>query len=492
LAAALAAAAVLSACMVGPDYQGPPNAAPLASAPGASFVRVPAGSSASIDPPARWWESLGDAELTRLIDMALADSPSLAQAEAKVRSSRAMVSEQRAGLLPKGGASALYAHARLPSGDLSSVGGGQSTVASPSSTASSGSAATNLDIYSAGFDASWEIDLFGGVRRGIESANGTFQAQEASFQDSQVQLASEVARNYVNLRDVQQRIRLGAESAQVQTQALALTRQRRAAGTASDGDVERLLNQLSQTNAQNVPLLAQRDQYLDQLAILTGCEPGALDAELSGEVETPQPQALVAIGDPAAMLRRRPDIREAERQLAAANATIGEHVADFFPSLTLFGTVGQSSTNSATLFSTRNLTGVGAPSLSWNVFDIPKVAAQVRGANADRDAAIENYRQTVLAALQDAEDSLSSFGHDRETLWQFTLARDSAVRAAASTRIRYDGGTATLIDLLDTERQRASAEQSVSQSQAQLTNAFVALQKSLGLGWGAPPPAPPP
>jgi outer membrane protein TolC len=192
------------------------------------------------------------------------------------------------------------------------------------------------------------------------------------------------------------------------------------------------------------------------------------------------------------MLRRRPDIREAERQLAAANATIGEHVADFFPSLTLFGTVGQSSTNSATLFSTRNLTGVGAPSLSWNVFDIPKVAAQVRGANADRDAAIENYRQTVLAALQDAEDSLSSFGHDRETLWQFTLARDSAVRAAASTRIRYDGGTATLIDLLDTERQRASAEQSVSQSQAQLTNAFVALQKSLGLGWGAPPPAPPP
>jgi outer membrane protein TolC len=256
--------------------------------------------------------------------------------------------------------------------------------------------------------------------------------------------------------------------------------------------VERLVSQLSQTNAQNVPLLAQREQYLDQLALLTGREPGALDAELPSEVPTPQPPALVTIGDPAAMLRRRPDIREAERQLAAANATIGQHVADYFPSLTLFGSVGQSSNNTGTLLRSSNFTAIGAPSLSWSVFNFPKVAAQVRGAEADRDASIENYRQTVLAALQDAEDSLSSFGHDRETLQQNILARDSAVRAAASTRIRYGGGTASLIDLLDTERQRASAEQSVSQSQAQLTNAFVALQKSLGLGWGAPPPAPPP
>jgi NodT family efflux transporter outer membrane factor (OMF) lipoprotein len=483
IAAALAGATALSACMVGPDYHGPPNAAPIASAPGAGFVRAPAGAYALVAPPARWWEALNDPELTRLIDMALAASPSLAQAEAKVRSSRAMVSEQRAGLLPTGGASALYAHARVPSGVL---GGGQSTGASSSA------AATNLDIYSANFDASWEIDLFGGVRRGIENAKGTFQAQEATFQDSQVQLASEVAQSYVNLRDVQARIRLGAESANVETEELALTRQRRAAGTASDGDVERLVSQLSQTKAQNAPLLAKRDQYLDQLALLTGREPGALDAELAGDVPTPEPPASVAIGDPAAMLRRRPDIREAERQLAAANATIGQHVADYFPSLSLFGVVGQSSNNTATLFNSSNFTALGAPSLSWNVFNFPKVAAQVRGAQADRDASIENYRQTVLAALQDAEDSLSTFGHDRETLRQFILARDSAVRAAASTRIRYAAGTASLIDLLDTERQRASAEQSVSQSQAQLTNAFVALQKSLGLGWGAPPPAPRP
>ncbi len=486
VAGVLAAAMTLSACVVGPDYRGPPDAAPIASAPGARFVRAPAGVYAPVDPPARWWEALNDPELTRLIDMALAESPSLAQAEAKVRSSRALVSEQRAGLLPTGGASTLYAHARLPGGGLTSGGGGQSAGAAASS------AATSLDVYSAAFDASWEIDLYGGVRRGVENARGTFQAREASFQDSQVQLASEVARNYVNLRDTQQRMRLGAESAKVQTQELDLTRRRRAGGTASDADVERLVNQLSQTNAQNIPLLAQRDQYLDQLALLTGREPGALDTELSADAATPRPPESVAIGDPAAMLRRRPDIREAERQLAAANATIGQHVADYFPTLTVFGSVGQSSGSTATLFNSSNFTAIGAPSLSWNLFNFPKINAQVRGAKADRDAAMETYRQTVLAALQDAEDSLSAFGHDRETLRQVTLARDSAVRSADLTRIRYSGGSASLIDLLDTERQRASAEQSVSQSQAQLTNAFVALQKSLGLGWGAPPPTLPP
>jgi outer membrane protein TolC len=183
------------------------------------------------------------------------------------------------------------------------------------------------------------------------------------------------------------------------------------------------------------------------------------------------------------MIRRRPDIRQAERQLAAENAAIGQHVADYFPTITLLGTVGYAGTKTSGLFDSRNVNALGGPSLSWNVLNLPKVRAQVKEAKAQRDTALFNYEQTVLAALQDAEDSLSRFGHQRENVAQLMEARDSAARAAELTRARYAGGTASLIDLLDTERQRVSTEESLAQAQAMLTEDYVALQKSLGLGW---------
>ncbi len=202
-----------------------------------------------------------------------------------------------------------------------------------------------------------------------------------------------------------------------------------------------------------------------------------------GSAPPPLPPGSVAIGDPAAMIRRRPDIRQAERQLAAQNAAIGQHVADYFPTVTLLGTVGYAGTQTSGLFDSRDLNALGGPSLSWNVLNFPKVQAQVKKAKAQYDTALFNYEQTVLTALQDAEDSLSRFSHQRENVVQLTAARDSAARAAELTRQRYAGGTASLIDLLDTERQRVSSEQSLAQAQALLTDDYVALQKSLGLGW---------
>jgi outer membrane protein TolC len=191
------------------------------------------------------------------------------------------------------------------------------------------------------------------------------------------------------------------------------------------------------------------------------------------------------------MIRRRPDIRQAERQLAAENATIGQNIANYFPTVTLLGTVGYAATGTSGFFDSRNLNAVGGPSLSWNILNFPKIEAEVKQARAQRDTALYTYEQTVLAALQDAEDSLSRFGHQRENVAELTTARDSAARAAALTRTRYAGGTASLLDLLDTERQRVSTEQTLSQAQAMLTNDYVALQKSLGLGWQEPvsPPA---
>ncbi len=469
--ASAAMAGSLCACMVGPDYKGPPTIAPIALQTG-RFHRADAAPFAADPPPARWWLALNDAELTRLIDQAFADSPNLKAAGAKVRKARAMLREQGDKLLPSGGASAAALSVKPPSAISSILGSG-----------SSASVPSNIDLYSTALDASWELDLFGGVRRGVENAKASTQAQMASFEDAKVQLASEVAQAYVDLRDVQHRAALGATSADLEDRELKLTLQRQAGGAASDADVERLRTQLSQTRADLLPLKASVDQYLDRLAMLTGREPGALDSELAGSAPPPLPPGGVAIGDPAAMIRRRPDIRQAERQLAAENAAIGQNVADYFPTVTLFGTVGYAGTHTSGLFDSRNVNALGGPSLSWNLLNFPKLQAQVNQAEAQRDAALFNYEQTVLAALQDAEDSLSRFGHRRENVVQLAAARDAAVRAADLTRARYGGGTASLIDLLDTERQRVSAEQSLAQAQAMLTDDYVALQKSLGLGW---------
>ncbi len=466
-----AMAGSLSACMVGPDYKGPPNAAPIALETG-RFHRADAASISAGPPSAQWWLALNDAELTRLIDQAFADSPNLKAAAAKVRNARAMLREQGAKLLPSGGANAAAFSIKPPS-SIGSILGSGPAAAVPG----------HIDLYSTALDASWELDLFGGVRRGVENARAGAQAQQASFEDAKVQLASEVAQAYVNLRDAQHRAALSATSADLEDQELQLTLKRRAGGTASQADVERLRTQLSQTRADLLPLKASVDQYLDQLALLTGREPGALDSELSGSAPPPLPPFSVAIGDPAAMIRRRPDIRQAERQLAAENAAIGQNVANYFPTVTLYGTVGYAGTHTAGLFDSRNLNALGGPSISWNVLNFPKVQAEVKEAKAQRDTALFNYEQTVLAALQDAEDSLSRFGHQRETVAQLEAATTSAARAAELTRARYAGGTASLIDLLDTERQRVSTEQSLSQAQAMLTDDYVALQKSLGLGW---------
>jgi len=469
---ALAAiAGALSGCMVGPDYKRPPTIAPIALETG-HFHRADAAPVAADPPPAQWWLALNDAKLTRLIDQAFADSPNLKAAAAKVRNARAMLREQGAKLGPSGGASVAALSIKPPSSIGSILGSGASA-----------SVPGHIDLYSTALDASWELDLFGGVRRGIENAKAGAEAQQASFEDAKVQLASEVAQAYVNLRDAQYRAALSASSADLEDRELQLTLQRRAAGTASDADVERLRTQLSQTRADLLPLKATLDQYLDQLALLTGREPGALDSELAGSAPPPLPPSSVAIGDPAAMIRRRPDIRQAERQLAAENAAIGQHIADYFPTVTLLGTVGYAGTHTSGLFDSRNLNALGGPSLSWNVLNLPKVQAQVKEAKAQRDTALYNYEQTVLAALQDAEDSLSRFGHQRENVVQLTAAKDSAARAAELTRARYAGGTASLIDVLDTERQRVSTEQSLAQGQAMLTQDYVALQKSLGLGW---------
>jgi NodT family efflux transporter outer membrane factor (OMF) lipoprotein len=467
-------ALALAGCAVGPDYEGPAAPAPLA-AKAASFRRAPLAAAENAPPPARWWESLRDPLLTSLVDAALQRSPNVALAQARLAAARASVNGRSADLLPKAAVVGAAGRTRIPLGTNAQL-----------------PPAIQTSIFDAAFDASWEIDLFGGRRRALESARAQVQSQEAQLADAQVQLAAEVAQAYVRLRDMQNRIALLQRSARLEEQIVALTRERQSHAVASEADVQRVASQWQMSLAQLPPLEAQADQALDALAVLTAQEPGELDDALRPAAALPLPPETVAVGDPARMLRRRPDIRVAERQLAASNAQIGQAIARYFPSVNLMGVIGFSSLTRSQLLDRNSLTYFTAPVLQWNFLDFGRVRAQVNAAEADRVAAIARYRGAVLSALQDAESALSRFGHERERVGRLSLADASSARALELTQQRNRAGTASLIDVLDVERQHVRNEQDLAQARAALTSDFVALQKALGLGWEAPAADPAP
>lgn len=472
----LTALLLLSACTVGPSYDGPPKVASDAAARG-HFVRATDPALSTAPGVARWWEDLGDPLLTQLVDDALSHSPTIDVAQARIRQARGTLSQQQAGQYPSVSANGTYLHATLP---------GTSLGTSDGSDADSSSSSSSLDFYNAGLTASWEPDLFGGLRRSVEQSRAQIAQSFANLADAQVSLSAQVAQAYVNLRDTQERSRLNAQSSALQRRALDLTRQRYAAGTASALDVERLQNQLETTDAQNVPLAAQIDEYRDQLAVLTGREPGALDTALTKVVAVPLPPAEVAVGDPAALIARRPDIRAAERALAANTAAVGVNKAKQLPGLRFMGILGLGGTSPGDLLDLDKLTTLVAPMLNWSFLDFGKNRAMVRQSEGKRDEAAATYRKTVLEALQDAETSLSRFGNTRLQLAQLGRAEASAARAAQLNGQRVHAGTSTLIDQLDIERRQLSAAIAVAQGKAQLTNSYIAVAKALGLGWTEP------
>jgi NodT family efflux transporter outer membrane factor (OMF) lipoprotein len=477
---ALAAAALLSGltvlpgCTVGPDYHGAPLVARDAHS-SASFVRTPASGTTATPAPKQWWLAFNDPQLNDLIAAALANSPDVHIAQARLRESRSQLQTQRANALPKLSGDAAAVRTREP--DLSSLSSGSSSAPS--------SGGGPLQLYTVGFDATWEIDLFGGTRRAIEAASADAQAVDADLADTQVSLAAEVAQTYIDLRDQQTRLDLARRQAETEQKMLTLTQQRRERGTAADVDVERLNTQVQNTRATLIPLDAQLTDSLDRLAVLTGREPGALDEQLASARPLPAMPATVSIGDPSAMLQQRPDIRAAERRLASSNAQIGEHVADFFPKLTLFGDIGFSASDPGHLVRKSNFSWVGAPYLQWNAFDFGRTLGSVHAAEASRDEAEARYTKTVLGALQDANSSLSRYGHQREHVVTLQKVEASATHSATLMRQRYSAGVSTLIDLLDTQREEFTAQQNVVAGQAELLKDFVSLQKSLGMGWQA-------
>jgi len=467
--ATVAPLAVLSACTVGPDYHGPDSAS--SPTPPAAFVRGGGTGSPEAPQSARWWAALNDPLLDELEQRALAASPDVQVAQARIKQARAGLRQERANALPSASAQAMYLHADIPGTSFGESQAGDS------------GGSTALNLYNLGFDSSWEIDLFGGKRRSVEAARASLEGAQANLADTQVTLTADVAQAYVNYRDRQQRIALAQDSIAKQRQMLALTQQRFERGTASALDVERLRSLVEQSVSQLIPLNAERDAYLNALAVLAGEVPGVLDAMLAQPRAIPLPPASVAVGDPAALLQRRPDIRAAERQLAAQTAKIGVAEAAKFPKISLMGMLGIGGSHPGDVFDLGNLSVLAAPQLSWNFLDFGRNAARVHQAEGARDEAAAQYRGKVLSALKDAEDSLSQYAARREAVASAARSQASADRASTLMRQRFEAGTTSMIDTLDAERQRVAAQQALAQATAAMTAGYIALQKSLGLGW---------
>jgi len=466
----LAAAMLAAGCTVGPDYHGAPQVAGNAIDAG-KFPRAPEGADNRAPRAADWWHALGDTELDGLIESALKQSPDIRAARARVRQARAGLAGNKANLFPKVSADVASLRTRAP--NLSALSG----------QGSSGGGGGPLSLYIAAFDASWEIDLFGGTRRSIEAASAEADAADAQLADAHVQLAAEVALAYITLREQQESLAHLESSEKLEAEMVDLTQQRRARGVASQLEVERLLTQVDNTRAQKSPVQASIAESLDQLAVLTGRAPGDLDAELSAPKPLPSVPETVSVGDPASLLKARPDIRAAERRLASSTAQIGVRRADWFPKLSLLGSLGFIGTEPGHLVRNENGTWLTLPRLQWNILDFGRVAAGVEGAEGGRDEAQANYESVVLKALRDADVALSRYGHQREHVVVLRRVEASADRASTLQQQRYRAGTASMLEWLDVERTRVVAQQSRISGDADLLKDFVSLQKSLGLGW---------
>lgn len=478
-----AALLLLGACTVGPDYDGPPAIASASGEAPAAFAR--AGADADLAAPrlAEWWTVLDDPVLDRLEQQALAGSPDLALAQARVDEARAALGLSRAERMPSISAMASAAHIRVPGINLGEDDGSDQGNGGDQG---GGSGTSSTNFYNLGLNASWEVDLFGGARRRDEAARADLGAAEANADDARVSLTSAVAEAYLALRARQQAIGLARQAVEQRSRLVDLQQQRFDLGTGTEVEVQQAKSALAQAQQQLAPLRAEADGFANALAILAGEVPGAVDALIATPADIPLPPASVAVGDPAALFARRPDIRAAERQLAAQSARIGLQKAALLPRLSFFGILGIGGTRLDDLSRLDDFTAIAAPMLQWNFLDFGRGKAQVGQATARRDQAEAQYRSTVLGALRDVEDALANFRASREAVAMAARASASAGRIAELTRQRQEHGVAALPELLNAQLAQNNAEQQLIAARAQLTADFVTLQKALGLGWQDP------
>jgi multidrug efflux system outer membrane protein len=450
--------ALLSGCAVGPDYEAP------ATAP-AELVRAESPDFAARPFEAAWWEQFGDPVLSGLVDRALANDLDLRIVAARVDEARAL--------------SRATERARWPATAVEAVRD-ERNAQQPGFT----NQRVESQSYEAGVATFWEIDLFGRVRRGIEAAAAETQAAEADLHAAQVLVAAEVVATYLELRGAQKRLDVARANRDSQRETLELTQVRLDLGRGTELDVASASARLAQTEAGIPPLVADEAIAMHRLAVLTGSRPGALDSSLEPR-EIPPRLTTLEVGPPESLLRRRPDVRAAERRLAAAVARVGVAKADLFPRLSLSGFIGFVAGDADELGESTSRAWSATPVLSWAGFAGER--AQLRAAEAQADGVLAVYEQTVLRALEETENAFVTYSQNRNRLVAAVAQADASRRAAELARIRYREGALDFLRLLDAERTVLEAEDAVAITETALNRSVVLIYKALGGGWEAAP-----
>ncbi|QIE99033.1 efflux transporter outer membrane subunit [Pantoea stewartii] len=469
----------LAGCSVGPDYQAPKPQLPGSYHALDSQERSKPQTSA-VD--TRWWRNFNDPQLDSLIARAIAGNLSLQQTVLRIAGAREQLSQSQGGLFPSLNGSAKVTRQQLGLEGLLKANGVNDQV--DSTVASQLNGLTQpVTLYQGSFDASWELDLWGKVRRQIESANAQQQAAIEQRNDALVSLEAEVVRAWLQLRGAQATVNTLQQQIAVADQTWQLTQSQQRNGLAPLTDVENARAQLSSLQAQLPQYQAQTRQAMNGLAVLIGKTPGALDAELQTPKALPALPNAVAVGIPSTLARRRPDIRQAEAKLHAQTAGIGVSVAQLFPSLSLTGQLGVRNTDASYLDDwSSHFYSVG-PSLSIPLFQGGRLVSSVKLARAQQASAALDYRQTVLTALQDVENALVSYRADQQRVTALDETTGALQRTFDLASDSYRQGLSTFLEVLDAQRQLAQAEEQATQARMQSGLDLVALYKALGGGW---------
>jgi outer membrane protein, multidrug efflux system len=461
-------------CAVGPDYAAAPPKAPAAwSSPMAHGLTDEA------SPPQSWWASFNDAELNSLIQRAAQSNLDLRVAEARLRQARVIRGGSAADFAPTVDATASAARAKQ-SKNQPFFGALPLPPNFP----------FEYSVYQVGFDASWEIDLFGGKRRALEAATADWQGAIEARNDAMVSLSAEVARNYVELRGTQQRLGIARRNLDVQREELDLTRARLRGGMATDLDDSRSAALLADIVAAIPPLETAERAAMYALAIMLGRQPGELADELAASVAVPAAPPEIPIGLPSDLLRRRADVRRAERQLAGETARIGVAKSNWFPKISLTGDAGAESVSVSNWFEPGSRFWSIGPNVQWNALDFGRVRAQVRAQTAVQEAALATYEKTVLTSLQEAENAIVAYAQEQNRHGALADAAADNRRSLDLADGMYKNGRVNFLDVLDARRSLYASEDQLALSDQAVSVDLIALYKALGGGWESLPQAP--
>ena len=480
--AAIGLVVAVAGCTVGPNYARPDVAVPP------RFAEAPPATLGAVGDPARWWTQLGDPVLTALVERALVGNLDLATARSRIAGARAQEREARSAGLPTLNGSAgveridFSKNAGIASLAKAFGGGGSGGGTPGQGIAAPGSGITT---WSLGADASWELDLFGGVRRGVEGARARTEAAEWNVRDVQVSVAAEVASDYLMLRSLQRQIAIADDELKRQAATLRLVDARRTVGLVTELPQRQQGIQLRNVAASLPQLQARARDEIHALGVLTGDGADGLDATLTPPAPLPDRPPALPTALPSDLLRRRPDIRAAERQLAAATADIGVATADLYPKFNLMGMAELISTSLATLFERASIQTTANAAISVPIFDGGKRKGVIAERRAAADEALIAYKKAVLVAVQDVEDALADYGAESRRNAELRRSVDNAEQATRLARATFDTGLSDFQPVLDAQGSVLSARNALAQSDAQLLTDLTRLYKALGGGWTA-------